>query len=249
MSLIKTPAEIEILAEGGALLNKILSQVSLQVKPGVTGIELNKLAEELMLAKGGELAFKNYGQPPYPNGLCVSVNNCVVHGIATNKPLKDGDIVSLDIGWKYKGLYTDMAVTVAVGKISPAAQKLIDATKEAVNLFVKNIKPGVNTNALGRIIQDYLEGQGFGVIRDFVGHGVGHRVHEEPAIPNFEAHDKGVILRPGMVICPEPMVVAGDWQIRIADNGWDALTLDGSLAAHFEETVAVTDKGARVLTK
>ncbi len=243
-----TPQEIDLVATGGKILHDILYQVGSQVKPGVTGIELNILAEKLIIAAGAQPAFKGYGQPPYPNALCVSINDCVVHGIATNQPLVDGDIVSLDLGLVYQGFYTDMAITVPVGSISTAAQKLIAVTQEALKQGLAVIRPGVKTGAVGQAIQSYVESQGFAVVREFTGHGVGRTVHQEPSVPNYGKITVGVELTEGMILAIEPMVTTGDWHIEIAANHWDVHTIDHSLAAHWEQTIAVTADGCRILT-
>ena len=241
MSLYKSADEIKQLAEGGRRLNQVLAEVVKVVRPGISGLELTRLAEKLLLETGGQLAFKGYGQPPYPSGLCVSVNNCVVHGIPNEQPLKEGDLVSLDIGLKYQGLYTDKAVTVAVGQVNERAQELLEVTKRSLDLALDKVGPGVGLKELARLVQKEIEAHGFGVVRDFAGHGVGHAVHEEPSVPNF--------VQPGPDFKLQPMVTMGDWRLKILDNGWDAVTLDGSLAAHFEDTVAVTDSGHLIITR
>jgi len=249
MSLIKSQEEIKKIIAGGKLLSRVLAEVSKLVKPGVTGVELDQLAEKLLLATGGQAIFKGYGQPPFPNALCVSVNSCVVHGIPAKKPLQQGDIVSLDIGLLYQGLVTDMSVTLPVGKVLASAQKLISVTRQSLDQAIKIIKPGIALGDIGYQIQSVVEKNGFGVVRAFVGHGLGYSLHEEPAIPNFGQPGQGMKLRAGMVLAIEPMVTEGDWDVTVADNGWDAMTVDGKLAAHFEHTVIVTDQGCLIATK
>ncbi|MFH0874271.1 MAG: type I methionyl aminopeptidase [Candidatus Komeilibacteria bacterium] len=243
-----TPAEIESLVQGGAHLRRILAAVAQMVKPGVSGIELNAAAEKLIAAAGAKPAFKGYGQPPYPNALCVSINDCVVHGIAQQQPLKQGDIVSLDCGIEYQGLFTDAATTIPVGKISARASDLIATAKKSLDLAVKTLRAGITTGDLGATVQAFVEQQGFAVVREYTGHGVGHLVHDDPPIPNFGQPGQGVRLTLGMVIAIEPMITAGDWKVRVRDNQWDVVTVDGSLAAHFEHTVVITSDGCRVLT-
>lgn len=243
-----TPEEIAKVAEGGKILHDILYTLADRVKPGVTGIELNAAAEKLISQAGAKPAFKGYGQPPYPNALCVSINDCVVHGIATDQPLKDGDIVSLDLGVVYKEFFTDMAITVAVGTVSAETQKLIDVTEEALKQGLAVIRPGVKTGAVGQAIQAYVESHGLAVVREFTGHGVGRAVHQEPSVPNYGKATEGVILTEGMILAIEPMVTQGDWRIEIAKNHWDVHTIDHSLAAHWEQTIAVTKDGCKILT-
>lgn len=243
-----TTKEIEILATGGKILHDILYQAASRVSPGVTGVQLNTLAEKLIVEAGGQPAFKGYGQPPYPNALCVSINDCVVHGIATDQPLSEGDIVSLDLGLVYQGMYTDMAITVPVGTVSAEAQNLIDITQEALKQGLAAIRPGVKTGAVGQAIQSYVESHGLAVVREFTGHGVGRAVHQEPSVPNYGKIADGVVLTEGMVLAIEPMVTVGDWRVEIAANHWDVHTIDHSLAAHWEQTIAVTKDGCRILT-
>jgi len=243
-----TPQEIDVVAKGGKILGDILYQIGSQVQPGVTGIELNQAAEQMIADAGATSAFKGYGQPPYPNALCISVNDCVVHGIANNNKFISGDIVSLDLGLVYQGFFTDMAITVAVGAISTEAQKLLDVTKEALMCGLAVIRPGVTTGTVGQAIQSYVEAEGLVVVREFTGHGVGRAVHQEPSVPNFGQVGEGAVLTEGMILAIEPMVTTGDWHIKIATNHWDVLTVDHSLAAHWEQTIAVTATGYQILT-
>lgn len=240
--------EIELLAQGGARLRRILDSVAALVHPGVTGKQLNAAAEQLIQELGAKPAFKGYGQPPYPNALCVSINDCVVHGIATDEPLQEGDIVSLDCGIEYQGFFTDAAITVPVGAINAKSTKLIATARQALDLAIKTAKAGITTGDLGAAVQAYIEQQGFAVVRDYTGHGVGRRVHDDPPVPNYGKPGQGVVLTEGMVLAIEPMVTAGSWKVDVTDNQWDVITVDGSLAAHFEHTVAITKDGCRVLT-
>ncbi len=257
MITIKTPAEIKILREGGKILSGILSEVAGKVKPGVATIELNDLAEKLIIQKGGEPSFKNYkGDPqdtPFPTTICASVNKQLVHVPASDYCLKDGDILTIDIGMKYpasgRGYYTDMAITVPVGNIPQITRKLLKVTKKSLDLGIAQVKPGNSITDISRAIQEYVESQGFSVIRQLVGHGVGYMVHEEPVIPNYvDQNAKNIKLKPGMVLAIEPMVSIGDYLIRTLKDGWSVVTADGSLNAHFEHTVAVTDDGHEIIT-
>ncbi|MBT4723060.1 type I methionyl aminopeptidase [Candidatus Falkowbacteria bacterium] len=254
MSLIKSEAEIKQLREGGKILSSVLKKVAKQAKAGVTTNELNDLAERLILMAGGEPSFKGYGESnnPYPATLCTSVNDEIVHGIPSDYILQKGDIVSLDVGMKYpreNGLYTDMSVTVPIGKIDRSTKNLIKVTKQSLDIWLKNIKAGKNLNDIAKLVQNYIEINGFSVVRDLVGHGVGHDVHEEPQIPNYDSPHFDLELKEGMVLALEPMVCLGDYRIREKRDGWTYATLDGSLSAHFEHTIAVTKGGCVVITK
>ncbi|MBI5530155.1 MAG: type I methionyl aminopeptidase [Candidatus Doudnabacteria bacterium] len=249
--LIKTENEINTIAEGGKLLRDILAQTAALVKPGISTAYLNDFAEKKIYEIGGRPSFKNYGpkKNPFPAGLCTSVNDVVVHGIPNEETiLKVGDIVGLDIGMEYKELYTDHAITVAVGEVTPQAKKLMEVTQKCLNLAIKEAAPGKKTGDIGYIIQKTAEDAGFSVIRDLVGHGVGYDVHEEPAVPCYGKKNTGDVLKPGMVIAIEPMLTSGEYFLTSDPDGWTLRTADGSLAAHFEHTVAITDKGSRILT-
>lgn len=266
MITIKTPEEIKILREGGKILASVLLMVAERVKPGVTTLELDEYAEKLIKKAGGEPSFKNYKTPrdkfPFPASLCVSVNNEVVHGIPSGRILKENDIISLDLGLKWKGLYTDATITVGAGpegvasrrpygvnKISPVVDKLLDVTKIALEKGIGVIKEGATTGDIGYAIQSYTEKDGFNVVKKLVGHGVGYKIHEEPEIPNFGKKGEGVVLKQGMVFAIEPMVVIGSGDVILDKNNWTWKTKDGSLAAQFEHTVVVTKKGCEILTK
>lgn len=254
MSLIKSQKEIQALAEGGRKLAEILQKVVEAVRPGVTTKELDSIAEVLISSSGGTPSFKGYNafgaRRAYPASLCTSINDEVVHGIPSEKRvLKEGDIIGLDIGMKYKGLYTDMALTVGVGKVDADSKKLMDATQSALEKGIAEVRPGAYIGDIGEVIQTYVEGYGFGVVRELVGHGVGHAVHEEPEVPNFGKRGKGIRLAEGMVLALEPMVTAGKHHVVLADDEWTWKTADGSRSAHFEHTVVVTKGGVTVLTK
>ncbi|OGZ70311.1 MAG: type I methionyl aminopeptidase [Candidatus Staskawiczbacteria bacterium RIFCSPLOWO2_01_FULL_33_9] len=247
MNQIKSEEEIKIMAEGGKILASVLSQIEKMAKPGITTIELDRAAEALILKHGALPAFKGYEGFPY--SLCASVNEEIVHGFPSEKILKEGDIIGLDLGVLYKGYNTDMAVTVPVGNISFEAKRLIMVTKKALKRGIKKVRHGVTVGDIGNTIQRYIEDQGLGVVRDLCGHGIGKEVHEEPRIPNFGSRHKGEVLKEGMVICLEPMVTMGDWHLKKAKDGYGYETKDGSLSAHFEHTMAVTKNGVRVLTE
>lgn len=253
---IKSKEEIAILREGGKRLAEILEKVAKAVKPGVSTSELDGLAEGLIFAYQGTPSFKGYKiretKIPYPGSLCASVNDEVVHAIPRRERiLKEGDIIGLDIGMRYptqNGLYTDAAVTVGVGEISVEADKLIRLTKEALETGIKMVRAGARVGDIGHAVQKFLENNKLGVVRDLAGHGVGHAVHEEPLIPNYGKPGSGPELKEGMVIAIEPMATLGGWRVVLDDDEWTFRSADGSLAAHFEHTVAVTKDGAEVLT-
>jgi methionyl aminopeptidase len=251
---IKTPQEIEIMAEGGRILAKIMKELEKRVKPGITTMELEKLAESLILKAGGKCSFKGYKSKdgesarPYPFCLCTSVNEEIVHVPPSDRVLKEGDVLKIDIGMFYKGFHTDMAITVPVGKVSFEAQRLIRVTKKALKLALKKARPGNTFGDIGNTIQRYVESQGFNVVRELCGHGIGRELHEEPQILNYGKRKTGEKIKEGMVFCIEPMVTAGDWHLKRTKEGFGYQTVDGSLTAHFEHTIAVTKNGCRILT-
>jgi methionyl aminopeptidase len=252
MGRTKTPAEIETMAEGGRRLARILAELRAAVRPGVRTIELDRLAHDL-IAKGGDtpafLGYKPGGAgKPYPASLCASVNDGVVHGVPSNYALREGDVLKLDLGLVHKELYVDAAVTVGVGKISEEAKKLISATKKALALGVAAAKAGNTLGDIGHAVQNYVEQLGFSVVRALTGHGVGQSLHEDPYVYNFGKPGEGEKLVPGMVLALEPMVTAGRCHVKqLSDDSF--VTKDGSLAAHFEHTVAITKHGSRILTR
>jgi methionyl aminopeptidase len=257
--IIKTQKEIEIMRRGGKILAAVLSNLADFVRPGVSTGELNELAEKLIKENGGEPSFKNYRSSPedtpFPTTLCASINEEVVHAPALpSRTLKEGDIICLDLGLKYPagkdGLFTDAALTVPVGKISSEAEKLIAVTRQALEVGIAEVKPGNFIHHIAKAVQKYVESQGFSVVRDLVGHGVGHKVHEPPRVPNFfDPKFKEVELKEGMTICIEPMVCAGTLEVKTLSDGWTVVTADGKFAAHFEHTIAVTKDGHEILTK
>jgi methionyl aminopeptidase len=248
---IKTPEEIEIIAEGGALLRDVLLRASMLAKPGVSTYEINEFAEAQMIAAGGRPSFIGYGSKrnPFPAGLCTSINDAVVHGIPSREDiLQEGDILGLDIGMEYKGLYTDTALTVGIGQISFTAQKLIETTKKALDAAIREVKPGNRIGDIGYATQHVAEKAGFNVVRDLVGHGVGYAVHEDPSVPGYGRKGTGEELKVGMVLAIEPMLTQGKPHIYFDEDGWTIRTRDAGLSAHFEHTIVVTEKGARILT-
>ena len=250
---IKTKEEIEILKEGGKILAEVLKRISEFAKPGISTGFLNEKAREMILARGAEPAFENYHpaflKKPYPAALCTSLNEVVVHGLPSNKIiLKEGDILKLDLGVKYKNLFTDAAVTIGIGKITDKNNKLINVTKRALELAINEVKPGGHIGDIGYAVENYVEREGMSVVKVLVGHGVGFAVHEEPNIPNYGKKGEGPELRPGMVLAIEPMVTLGSEEVKLLKDGFGYETVDGSLSAHFEHTIAVTDNGYLLLT-
>jgi methionyl aminopeptidase len=244
---IKTQEEIRIIREGGKILASVIKNLEKITKPGITTMELDRAAEALILSFGAKPAFKNYEGFPY--SLCASVNENIVHGFPSNYVLKDGDLLKLDLGVLYKGFNTDMAITVAVGKVSFEAKRLISITKKSLRLGIKKAKIGNTIGDIGNTVQRFVEGQGFGVVRDLCGHGIGKTVHEDPKIPNFGKRGAGEKLVEGMVICIEPMVTIGDYNLKKSKDGYGYATKDDSLSAHFEHTIAITKSGPKILTE
>lgn len=250
--LIKTPAEIEAMRQGGKILAAVLQKVAAAVKPGISTKQLDIIAEESLRALGATPSFLGYKSDNlvYPASLCTSVNSEVVHGIpSNNKILQEGDIIGLDLGCWYNGLCTDHAVTVPVGRVSSEAKKLIKTTQTALDIALKKARAGVTIGDLGEAIQAYVEHQGFSVVRALTGHGVGRAVHEEPIVPNFGKSGQGIKIQDGMTLAIEPMVNAGDYEVDNLADGWTVVTADGKLSAHFEHTVLITHDDCEVLTK
>ncbi|OGD57327.1 type I methionyl aminopeptidase [Candidatus Berkelbacteria bacterium RBG_13_40_8] len=244
---IKTKEEIKIMRAGGKIAARVLENLKKVIKPGMTIKELDTLAEKEILKAGGIPSFKNHHK--YPATTCISVNEEVVHGIPTNRIIKKGDLVGLDLGVYYRGYHSDTAITIGVGKITPEARKLRDVTEKALQRGIKAIKPELHLGDIQEIVQKTIENAGFGVIRDLSGHGIGKKLQESPSIPNFGKSGSGPVLKEGMTLAIEPMVSAGDWHVNVLKDGWTVVTADGSLAAHFEHTIAVTKNGAEILTK
>ena len=243
--VLKTPGEVDLMDEANRIVHRVLHAIGERVAPGVTTKELDRLAETIIRDGGGVPAFLHY--KGYPATLCTSINDVIVHGIPNDRTLAEGDIVGIDCGVLYKGYYGDAARTFACGKVSPQAQRLLAVTQEALDLAVEQVRPKNRLQDIGSAVQRHVEKNGFSVVREFVGHGIGTSLHEEPQVPNFGDPGKGMRLRPGMVLAIEPMVNAGGHDVRMDADGWTARTADGSLSAHFEYSVAVTDRGPRVL--
>jgi methionyl aminopeptidase len=244
-TVLKTRGEIELMDQANRIVHDVLHAMGETIAPGVTPRELDRLAERVIRGAGGVPAFLNYRG--YPATLCISVNDVIVHGIPNDVPLKEGNIVGIDCGVLYKGYYGDAARTFAVGEVGAEARRLLAVTEEALNLAVEQVRPGGRLSDIGYVVQRHAETHGFSVVREFSGHGIGTSLHEEPQIPNFGVPGKGPKLKPGMVLAIEPMVNAGSSGVRMDADGWTARTEDGSLSAHFEYSVAVTESGARVL--
>lgn len=247
MITLKTDQEIEILHEGGKKLSRIFNKIVQATKPGIKESDLEKLSRKLIREEGATPSF--LGFEGYPAALCVSINEEVVHGIPTNRVIKNGDIVGLDCGIWYKELCTDMAVTVGVGRIIPKARKLILITKNALETAILEMRVGKHLGDIGYAVQSYVESRGFSVVRELVGHGVGKRVHEPPQIPNYGKRGTGIELKKGMVLAIEPMINEGTWKVKILPDNWTFVTADGKLSAHFEHTIAITKNGPLVLTR
>lgn len=252
-TVLKSPAEIEIMDEANRIIREILAELRRRIRPGMTTLEVDRFAEERIRAAGGVPAFKGYPHRgdgrDFPATVCASVNDEVVHGVpSTDVVLREGDILSVDLGVLYRGYYGDAAETFPVGRIDPLAERLLRVTREALERAVAQCRPGRRVSDIGHAVQTHVEAHGFSVVREFVGHGIGTRLHEEPQIPNFGPPGRGARLEPGMVLAIEPMVNAGGAEVVLsASDGWTARTRDGSLSAHFEVSVAVTEDGPRPL--
>jgi methionyl aminopeptidase len=246
MIVKKTPAEIDKMARAGEILVRTMDLLAGKVRPGVTTLELDQAAERFIRSQGATPAFKGYRG--FPGSICASPNDMVVHGIPGRFKLSRGDVLSVDIGVVYEGWVADAARTFAVGEVSPVAGKLLDVTRESLFKAVEQCRPGNHLGDIGAAVQQHVEAGGFSVVRSLVGHGIGREMHEEPQIPNYGTPGKGVLLEPGMVLAVEPMTTAGRHMVRMGDDGWAIYAQDGSLTAHFEFTIAVTEDGPRILT-
>ncbi|MFA5145249.1 MAG: type I methionyl aminopeptidase [Candidatus Omnitrophota bacterium] len=244
---LKSEKDLEMLRRSGKILARVLKKLERSIKPGISTAEINGLAEELILREHTVAAFKGY--KGFPASICTSINEEIVHGIPGEQRLKEGDIISLDLGIDYEGYFSDSAVTLGVGKISPQKKKLIEVTKKALYAGIKQMRPENRLSDISSSIQKYVENNGFSVVRQFVGHGIGCNLHEEPEIPNFGRPGEGPVLKKNMVFAVEPMVNMGTWEAEILDNGWTAVTKDRFPSAHFEHTVAITEKGPEILTR
>jgi len=229
------------------IVAEILEGIKERVRPGVETLELNELAEEMCRRRKVQPAFKGYRG--YPRSICISINEEVVHGIPGPRRLKEGDLVSLDFGVKYDGYYGDAAVTLPVGQVSDKARRLLEATEKSLYAGIAQLRVGNHVSDISHAVQTVVEEAGFSVIREFVGHGIGRSLHEDPQIPNFGPPGRGPWLQPGMTLAIEPMTAAGSWKVKILKDGWTAVTQDGSLAAHFEHSVALTENGVLILSR
>ena len=252
MILLKSPDEIERMRRSSGIVAEILAEIASRVRPGVTTGELDAVAEELTRKKGAKPAFKGYvvGGRTFPASICISVNDEVVHGIPSrDRVLRDGDLVGLDFGVCCDGYFGDAARTVSVGRTSREAQRLMDVTASSLAAGIGAIRPGAHIADISGAIQDVAEGAGFSLVREFVGHGIGRSLHEDPQVPNYRTGTRGVKLSEGLVLAIEPMVNAGGPEVYVKDDGWTAATRDGRLSAHFEHSVAVTANGPYILSQ
>ncbi len=251
MVRMKTKREIGFIRESSKIVADVLKLVGALVKPGVTTIELDRLAEDFIRSMGGVPAFKGYSQSKshlFPATLCTSIDDEVVHGIPTNRVLRDGELLSVDVGVKKDGYFGDGAYTFAVGEVSEEKHRLLKATEESLYKGIEQAVAGKRVHDISYAVQEHVEAGGFSVVRDLVGHGIGAELHEEPAIPNFGKPGTGIKLQDGMTLAIEPMVNAGTWKVRMAPDGWTVLTQDGRPSAHFEHTVAIVNGKPEILT-
>lgn len=256
MAVLKSPREIELMRAAGRVVHRVLDQIRPAVRPGVTTAELAAIAEEVIAASGGEALFEGVRSPsaklPFPSAICASVNQEVVHGIPADRVLGEGDIVSVDCGVRMKGYCGDSAATFRVGEVEPRVQRLLDVTREALDLVVAEMRPGRFWSEIAGLLQEHVESAGFSVVREFVGHGIGQAMHEEPKVPNYtdsRQRKEDFRLEPGLVLAVEPMVNIGCAAVKIGDStGWPQVTDDGCWSAHFEHTIAVTPTGVDILT-
>jgi methionyl aminopeptidase len=252
MIFLKTREEIEIMRESALMVSRTLGLIAAHVRPGVTPLHLDKLAETYIRDNGGIPAFKGYkggrGAPNFPATLCISINEAVVHGIPTNKPLQEGDLVSVDCGVKKNGFYGDHAYTFAVGQVKPEVQKLIDVTKESLYKGIEQMVSGNRIGDISHAIQQHAESHGYGVVRELIGHGLGKSLHEDPEVPNYGKRGDGPKLKEGMVLAIEPMINMGKKNIKSLSDGWTIITADGLPSAHFEHDVAIIDGKPEILS-
>lgn len=244
--IIKSEEEIAIIREAGRIVAQVLQVLTEAVRPGLVRKELDRIVRQEFAARGAKPTFLGY--QGYPASVCVSVNDEIVHGIPDDRVLREGDIVSIDLGATYKGFVGDAAITVGVGRLDAEAERLLRVTERVLQKGIAAARAGAPLGAVSHAIQMEAEGEGFSVVREYVGHGIGREMHEEPQVPNFGPPDRGPILRKGMVLAIEPMVNAGDWRTKRHDDNWTVSTLDGKRSAHFEHTIAITDGEAQILT-
>jgi methionyl aminopeptidase len=245
---VKNPAEIALMREAGRVNALALAAVRELIEPGVTTADLNAAAEEVLRKHGAYSPFYHYGRPPFPASICASVNEELVHGIPGNRKLKEGDIISVDCGAVVEGYVGDASFTAGVGELSPTARKLLEVTEKALYIAIEKMRVGNHTGDVSAAIQQFVEGRGFHVTREYTGHGVGRQMHEGPQVPNYGKPGTGVPLEAGMTIALEPMVLVGTYRTRILSNRWTVVSADGSLTAHFEHSIAVTEGEPLILT-
>ena len=243
---IKSPQEREAMARAGAIVGSVLRLLTQAVEPGITTKELDDIAYKEITRCGGQPTFKGYRG--FPASICASINEEIVHGIPSKKVLREGDIVKMDVGATLDGFIGDAAISVPVGAVSEAAQRLIDDTRQSLLEGIKAAKPGNRVGDIGAAVQLYSESRGYGVVREYVGHGVGRFLHEDPQVPNYGQAGRGVLLRAGMCIAIEPMLNIGGWRTRVLDDQWTVITADGSLSAHYDHTIAIDENGPVILT-
>ncbi|WP_020062311.1 type I methionyl aminopeptidase [Bacillus sp. 123MFChir2] len=246
MIICKTPREIEIMREAGKIVALTHQELKKHIAPGITTKELDQIAEKTILKYGAVPSFKGYNG--FPGSICASVNEELVHGIPGKRKLQEGDIISIDIGAKHNGYHGDSAWTYPVGNISESVQKLLDVTEKSLYLGLEHAKPGERLSNISHAIQTYVEDSGFSIVREYVGHGIGQNLHEDPQIPHYGPPNQGPRLKPGMVICVEPMVNQGRRYVKTLSDDWTVVTVDGKWCAHFEHTIALTEAGYEILT-
>lgn len=244
---LKTPAEIEKMRTAGKLLRQVYDEVAKLVKPGVTTADMDRKARELIEGAGARPAFLGYHG--FPGTLCTSVNEEIVHGIPSDRVLVEGDIVSVDCGLVLDGFYSDTATTFAVGEISDEAKQLLKVTEESLYKAIEKMTVGTRIGTVSYAVQEHAEKHGFSIVREYTGHGIGRAMHEAPQVPNFGKPDTGFRLQPGLVVAVEPMVNIGTWKTEVLEDEWTVVTQDGSLSAHFEHTIAITEDGPQILTR
>jgi len=247
MIMLKSKRELEIMRDASRIVHEVLQELKASCRPGLQTAELDRIAETKTRALGAEPAFKGYRG--FPRSLCASVNQEVVHGIPGKRELAEGDIIGLDFGVLYNGYYGDAAVTVSIGQIAPEVEKLLRVTEESLYLGIEQMLPGNHLSDISRAIQTHAEGNGFSVVKELGGHGIGQRLHEDPMVLNYVVNGRGIRLKPGLVLAIEPMVNLGTDRVKILADGWTVVTMDGKPSAHFEHTVAITDQGPEILTK
>jgi methionyl aminopeptidase len=246
--VLKKAAEMTLMREAGRVNAEALAAVRELLQPGITTADLNAAAEEVLRKHGAFSPFKNYGHPPFPASICASVNEELVHGIPGKRKLKEGDIVSIDCGTVLNGFIGDSAFTAGVGEISPIARKLIKTVEQALEVGISMMRAGNKTGDVSSAIQQFVEAQGFQVVREYTGHGVGRKMHEAPQVPNYGSPNTGILLKPGMTIALEPMVLVGTYRTRVLSNQWTVVSADGALTAHQEHTVGITEGDPLILT-